>query len=56
MSVVWLIFLAYLHSKILGTISHMTVMTANFVTNRKTDVATNFIKDENGLPYVEATK
>ena len=26
------------------------------VTKRKTDVATNFIEDENGLPYVEATK
>ena len=27
-----------------------------FVTNRKTDVATKFIEDENGMPYVEATK
>ena len=26
------------------------------VTNRKKDVATKFIEDENRLPYVEATK
>ena len=26
------------------------------MTNRKTVVATKFIEDENGLPYVEATK